>query len=319
MADISKIQIESGTYNIKDAYLRDNSVITFNNIQSMKLDTYLSNNQIVKTLGFYNKNDKGGSYYLIREKLQNEIANEITLIDLHDSNLIAELIIEDVMNVKQFGAKGDNTTDDSTSFNLCLNNAKNILITDGTYIINTKITITEINNIKIDGNNCTLNSTGCDDVMFDFESCDNIKISNLKMVGLNAGSILYNDCSNIKIENCDITLNYKNGVNASALNIQRTSTSNLTTRENFEIQNCKITTSFLGILFQGKLDKYLKNIKVENCEFIGNDLNISGAGELLKIDYYTENTIITNNIFKGSKSSCITCEEKSDKIIIGST
>lgn len=301
-------------------YLQIQSLLTFNNINDMQKSTNLVNGSFAKTYGYYEYNDGGGNLYKVREITNTDVIDNMTLFALADNRLVAELVNNgDYINIKCLGAIDGKDITNIFNKAIEIGNKKGfkIYIPKGQYYINNKITITEKNNIIIYGNSDTvLDSTNCENEMLSFERCNNIKVNNLKMIGKNAGSIIFNDCSNVKISDCDVTLNYKEGINASALNIQRVSGSELDDCENFTIENCKITTSFLGILFQGKSNKYLKNINVNNCEFIGKDLNISGAGELLKIDYYTENTIITNNIFKGAKSSCITCEEKSDKIII---
>lgn len=301
-------------------YLQIQSLLTFNNVNDMQKSTNLVNGSFAKTYGYYEYNDGGGNLYKVREITNTDIIDNMTLFALPDNRLVVELVNNgDYINIKCLGANENEDITNILNKAIELGNEKgfNIYIPKGNYLINTRITITEKNNITIYGSSDTLlNSTNCENEMLYFVRCNNIKITKLKMISKNAGSIAFDDCSDIKINNCDVTLNYKENTNASAINIQRISGSELNDCENFTIENCKITTSFLGILFQGKSNKYLKNINVNNCEFIGKDLNISGAGELLKIDYYTENTIITNNIFKGSKSSCITCEEKSDKIII---
>ena len=156
MAEISKIQIESGTYDIKDAYLRQKALTCFDNINDMKLSTKLTENQIVKTLGFYNKFDNGESYYIIRVKEVGEVANEITTISLTDTTLIAELLIEKLMSAKQFGAKGDGIHDDTSNLQLCFDNAKNIVIENGTYLVNTDTSLFPKSNSNITLINATL-------------------------------------------------------------------------------------------------------------------------------------------------------------------
>ena len=300
-------------------YLQIQSILAFNNIEEMKKSDNLIKGSFAKTYGFYTYNDNGGNLYKIREIKNTDSIDEITLFALKNETLVAELVNNNnYINIKSLGAKENTDISNilTKAFNLASEKGFKIFIPKGTYLINSQITINQKENITLYGVNSILDSTNSENYMLDFEVCNNITIKNLKMISTNQGSIMCNDCSNINIENCDITLNYKNGINTSAINIQRISESTLNDLENFTIKNCKITTSFLGVLFQGKINRYLKNIKIENCEFIGNELNIANSGELLKIDYYTENTIISNNIFKNSKSSCITCEEKSDKIII---
>lgn len=114
MADISKIQIESGTYNIKDEVARNKINGIFENVTEMKNSDKLANGYIVKTLGFYSSEDGGSSYYLIRELKENEVADEHFIISV-SNNLVAELLIlNNTIHSKQVGLKGDNLTDETT-------------------------------------------------------------------------------------------------------------------------------------------------------------------------------------------------------------
>lgn len=140
MADISKIQIESGTYNLKDEYLRGKAITTYNSVNDMITSTSLILNTIVRTLGFYNKNDGGGAYYLIRE-INGDTTNDSTLIEI-DNNTLAELIIEKEMNSKQFGLVGDGTTDETDLLNLFFNqNIDKYIVLNGNYLIDGDIDI----------------------------------------------------------------------------------------------------------------------------------------------------------------------------------
>lgn len=105
MADISKIQIESGTYNIKDAYLREKAVQYYDTLADLKNSTNLVENSIIKTLGRNNINDKLGNYFLIREKGVSETADEIKLIALTDTNLIAEVIENNYYSTSNFAGE----------------------------------------------------------------------------------------------------------------------------------------------------------------------------------------------------------------------
>ena len=140
MADISKIQIESGTYDIKDAYLREKAITTFDTVSSMTSSTSLTIDSIVKTLGFYSANDGGGAYYLIRAT-GSDTNNGSTLIQIDDSTS-AELIIEKEMNTKQFGLLGDGETDETTKLQLFFNQSiEKYILLSGNYLIDGNIDI----------------------------------------------------------------------------------------------------------------------------------------------------------------------------------
>ena len=91
----------------------NNEMKTFNTISDLKSCVNISNGEFVKTYGFYSINDGGSALYKIRLKTENDNIDEATIIELTDENIIAELIINNSLNVKQFGAKGDGTTDDT--------------------------------------------------------------------------------------------------------------------------------------------------------------------------------------------------------------
>lgn len=88
------------------------------------------------TLGYYTLNDGGSSIYTIRAKTQEDVDDGGSIIFLDNGN-VAELITEDIVNVKQFGAKGDGATDDTGSFaNALAFPVDTLVIPEGNYIIN---------------------------------------------------------------------------------------------------------------------------------------------------------------------------------------
>lgn len=113
--------VEDGTLQeIITTYIQSNVTWTFDNVSSMKSATNLMDGSYAKTLGYYQPNDGGASQYLIRSRTESDTPNDGNLIAIGD-DLIAELIvINDQVCVKQFGAKGDGTTDDSTAINNAL-------------------------------------------------------------------------------------------------------------------------------------------------------------------------------------------------------
>ena len=116
--------VEDGTLpEIIASYLNSKAVFGFDNVESMKNATNLIDGSYAKTLGFYNKNDNGGAYYKIRNITNEGIIDNMTIIALNNEDLIAELIIDTNTNVYNFGAKNDETFDNT----LILQNAINIM------------------------------------------------------------------------------------------------------------------------------------------------------------------------------------------------
>lgn len=128
--------VEDGTLQeIITQYINAGALWLFDNVAGMKNATNFVNGSFAKTLGFYSKNDLGGAIYKIRTKTNEDTVDEITIISLEDETLVAELVINNEMNVKQFGAKGDGANDDTDSIQCALDNCKNVNVPNGTYMI----------------------------------------------------------------------------------------------------------------------------------------------------------------------------------------
>lgn len=107
----------------------DDFIYGFDTVAQMKAATNLSNGDRVRTLGYYTKNDGGGAFYKVTNTQPS--GHYETL----DGLLCAELMTEDTMSVRQFGAKGDGIADDTSSFNIAISNSKKIVIDNGTFLV----------------------------------------------------------------------------------------------------------------------------------------------------------------------------------------
>ena len=118
--------IENGTFaSIVATYLED-TPHSFDTVADMKTSTDLLDGAYAKTLGYYAKDDMGGAYYKISSTVPSGHYETLT------SGLYAELILEDTMNVRQFGAKGDGVTDDKNAIQNALNTRSKIIIPEST-------------------------------------------------------------------------------------------------------------------------------------------------------------------------------------------
>lgn len=144
MADISKIKLEDTVYNIKDNGARDGkiNVAVFDKVSDMLASTTLEAGSKALTYGFYSAGDGGGALYLINEDTTPTSVNGYDVLEL-GSGLIASLV-KDNINVKQYGAKGDNETDDIDAIQAAISNnaGKAIFFPAGTYLISEPIEIT---------------------------------------------------------------------------------------------------------------------------------------------------------------------------------
>ena len=121
-----------------------------NTITDLKNSNF-KNGDIVKTLGYYNINDGGDGYYIVRIKKESDIEDN-GLIHFLNNNLVAELIIIDKeINILQFGAKNDKSKDIGLLVNNLLSKYKSIYIPRGKYLVENTIKPLGENTLKIDG------------------------------------------------------------------------------------------------------------------------------------------------------------------------
>lgn len=252
MSEISKLN----GYDLKDK----KAVRSYDSVALMKADTTIKEGQHVKTKGYYSANDGGHGEYVIVD--DDTLVDDGGSIHVLTNGLRAKLIIDDVINVKQFGAKGNGTDDDTTYFKNLFNTLqnKNVNIPYGIYKLTDSI---NLNDCKLDGNN------------------SNIIIDDLT-------DYVFTSANNINIKNLAVDLNY----NALSL-IQNKHFDNLE-MNNVEVEHGKTTTSEndfslnAGIYLDGK-DVVLTNVSSNYNKGHGFIINPSVAGSVYLLDKITCN------------------------------
>ena len=309
-------------------FLSLNAVMSFVSVASMKLAENLVNGSTCETYGFYSANDGGGAKYLIRTITNDDLVDEKTIIRLYDDYLIAELIKEDTMNVKQFGAKGDNLTDDTLAIQTALNYSKNIEVPSGTYMVNaiTHININSGNRLLL-SNDATIKAITtsqdsyavilCDDVD-DVEICggtiegdrlshtgatgewgmcisitngsSNINVHDIKLINAWGDGLYLNGGNNVRTQNVTVDSARRNGYSIiSAVNFRSL---------NDIIKNTNGTAPQAGVDIEPNYDTN----KLQNIKFINTitENNLS-SGIMMMIGHDNDCSIeITNHSDDGS-------------------
>lgn len=139
---------EAGTLQeIISEYLNSKAVFGFDTVADMKSSANLIDGSFARTLGYRSKNDGGGALYKIRNITNDDVVDEGFIVAMNDdqNQLVAELIIENnEVNVKQFGAYGDGTHDDTTAISNALSKGGNVHLPTGSYKLTSKINLSNI-------------------------------------------------------------------------------------------------------------------------------------------------------------------------------
>ena len=189
------VEVENGKYSAKHwATVSQNSVgiKVVENISSLKAFNINEANQI-DALGYYTKGDGGGGLFYW-DSSSTETDNGGTIIQ---SNGITtgrwKRVFSGAVNVKWFGAKGDNIQDDTDYINKALSLGSGISFQKSTYKITNSLNYTGTKSIFIDGGGATLNcvSPEMGTVLYinPSEDIDFCLVKNLKISGNNIAKI----------------------------------------------------------------------------------------------------------------------------------
>ena len=237
-------------------YINASSILAFDDVADMKSATNLIVGSYAETYGFYSKGDAGGAKYKIRAITNVDTVDEMTLIALDDNTLVAELMSQVRMNVRQFGAKGDGSTDDTAKIQKAFDFCPTIEIPSGTYMIdavtsllpnsNNQIYLDEDAILKAIPNNQThyavIKLDDVDNVIIKggivegerndhlaetgewgfcisiINGSSNIKLNNITLKDGWGDGLYINDATNVYSSNLKILNNRRNGISVVSVN-----------------------------------------------------------------------------------------------------
>lgn len=241
-------------------YLKLNSMLIFDTVEAMKASQNVVNGSYVKTLGYFTKNDNGSAIY----KISNSISDTDVYVTLQN-NLYAILQIENTMNVKQFGVKGDAVTNENDLIASILNNTnihKLIFNESESYLVN-NFNLTSNKILDFNGSTVIINLA---EGKFRLQNIENVKIFNVHVksnidrdtftADPNLSLVYVASSKNIKLKNVIVDYAITDGIilarpNGSSHN------------ENIYIENCKV----LNPGRNGFAITDGKNVYVSKCEF----------------------------------------------------
>ena len=288
-------------------YLGLAGMITYDTVSDMKSAQNLVNGSKCATLGYHSVNDGGGAFYKIRTVTNDDVVNEMNIIEVYDNLLVAELIDNENISLKQLGAIGDDTADDTLIVSFAINNFKNVHVNKGTFKVTSNIGITNICNLYGDNESTIHFTAGTENLSIG--SGKKLNVFNVKFIS-DAGTLYHINNTNVKntrIENNNIKSNsYAILVNA-----------NTDGGQDLFISKNKIETNSDGVEINTTSDesnKFKNTIISDNIISItGGSSSSSGFGIGVADG---KNVVISNNIIDEARQEGIHVEDTYKEVVI---
>lgn len=264
------------------------AVKVFSSVADMKADTTLLLGITCMTRGYYSAGDGGGAVYQIVSETSAGFYEELS------NGLYAVLLLGDSCNVKQFGAKGDGTTDDTAALNnAVLYGAETVYFPEGTY--STEGINCRFRNKTLIGYGATLKSNVVKKRVTRYAL-----ISNWYQ-GRTWSSIVYDDYVNI----CGLTLDGNKEIYdiTDPDNVPHYQTGGgitLALFKNVNIRDCTIKNTIMSGIWTSACD----NVIVDNCNLIDISLEIDKSGSM---DYIWDAIAIGSNITISGNDTRVIC------------
>ena len=302
--------------NIIEHYIQLQGLLCYDTVNDMKNATNLVNGSFTKTYGFYAKNDGGSAFYKIRTLTNEDVVNNMNLIALsNDNSLVAELMT-DIVNVLQFGAKGDGVTDDTNVLQYASNYAETnnleYIMPFKNYLCS-NLTLNNINFIKLNG---VIKFTSDEGVLNIFENVNSGITPNIYVNKVTNGTILMKG-----LNSADVTIQNANKLNLYADNteghnfigytkfylgfVRYLNISDDGSGTKWINENLFFGGRFLGITFDGQYNHQNNLFFKPMCEHTNIHFKVGCENRI--IDARLEGTNVSITFEEGTFGNIITC------------
>jgi hypothetical protein len=201
-------------------YVTDQKIFYFDTLSDMKVSSYLQAGSAAKTLGYYALNDKGGATYTIREGEAGDDVDEMFIVAITGTTLVAELVTDNTTNILQLGAKNSDNGDNSAVLQKAINKLSVVNIPAGIYRIAQNVELKPYRTIMGDGQTSILVNSDCQ-IYMESNSSSNYSLNMFNIgfrfnglrstYGLDLKDLVYSTIDNCTFRSDDGTNQY-NGI-----------------------------------------------------------------------------------------------------------
>lgn len=303
MADITKITLADGTYDIKDTKARNGSINAraFNTVNDIKSATNLVAGSFITTYGYLRKDDGVYNKYIVRAKASGDVTDDYNLLAITADNTI---VAERLQDGKEVVVKLKSTDNIQSYLNLT---AKKTIILPR----NASFTLTDClfvnNDTEVDLNGATLTfNYSRPTTSFPLVDWD----ETMAFMGYNANSTFtgYDGYKNITIKNGTIVKgcsDFMHSVNVKFLNVNFQTPAN---RHALQFSGCNGVTvencTFNGVLYQSGSENASGCINIDPCNY-GAQPYLNSASPIYDHTKNMNFFIISNTFNNGNGSTHI--------------